>query len=394
VKKILILFDESRPVDSYPYVLNFIKLIHRKYKIDFLVSAKMYSEYCLENLRLCKAAKSSYTKSAVHHLWKHGNEYSAVIAYSVEGVWAVCFHNIFRSKIPFAYFSMELYDIDKKCPGIISAALRLFGGLSTDMLKFSVVQDQKRADIFRGYFPSASKIFLLPNSYIGYTNEKSDFACKKFNIPRDKKILLYTGALEKWGYDINLAMYLNKLLEKDYVLLLSGFSRDGYTDVILSEYSDLIKTKKVIVNEQILDECEYTELVKSAYIGLAWYVKLDRNLCSRAAFENIYYMGLSSGKLCKYLSCSVPVVAPSFYPGYKEIIEDKKIGKVCSYSEEMSEKILEIASDYNYYRNNVENVYKNELEYSKQAGSLTDELDRIIGDSRLSTLGDPRLWNN
>jgi hypothetical protein len=339
----------------------------------------MYSDYYLENLTLHKASKSNYTKSAVRHLQKYGNDYSFVIAYSIEGIWAVCYHNIlhFWKKIPLAYFSMELFDVERKCPWIISCLLSFFNGLNTKMLKFSVIQDAKRAEILKRHFNFVDKIFTLPNSYIGYTHKVSMFAHKKFNISTNKKILLYTGALERWSYDIHLASYLSKLLYEDYVLLLSGFCRDSYVDIILKEYADLIGENKVIVNTEILNELDYTELVKSATIGLVWYKKLETNLHSKIEIENIYSMGLSSGKLCKYLSCSIPVVAPSFYTGYKELMEDKKIGKVSDYGEELADKILTIVSDYALYKYNVENIYKNELEYSKQSQPIINEIKKI-----------------
>jgi hypothetical protein len=260
----------------------------------------------------------------------------------------------------------------------MSRLLRIFDGLDTKMLRFSVAQDATRAKILKKNFDFIDRVFLLPNSYIGYSNEKSDFAYKKFNIPYNKKILLYAGALERWSFDINLAKYINKLLEKDYVLLLSGFSRDNYIDKILSEYSSFIEERKIIMNTEVLDDHDYTEMIKSAHIGLAWYTKLNVDSYTEATIENIYYMGLSSGKLCKYLSCSIPVIAPSFYFGYQELIEDKKIGKVSDYSEEMTNKILMISSDYDVYKKNVENVYKNELEYSTQCQEIIRELGNII----------------
>jgi glycosyltransferase involved in cell wall biosynthesis len=256
--------------------------------------------------------------------------------------------------------------------------MTFFNASNTKMLKFLVVQDIKRAETLMKYFNFAGRVFILPNSYIGCTNEVSTFAHERFNIPINKKILLYTGAIERWSYDIDLAKYLGKLLDKDYILLLSGFCRDNYVDTVAEEYSDLIKERKVVINTEIFNESDYTELVKSATIGLVWYRKLDASLYTSVEIENIYLMGLSSGKLCKYLSCSIPVVAPSFYIGYEEFIEGKKVGKVSDYGKEIVDKILMISSDYDFYKHNVEMVYKNELEYSNQCQSVMDEIEKIV----------------
>jgi hypothetical protein len=380
MKKILILFKEDRCIETYPYILNLIKLLHRKYGIDFLVTPEMYNGYYLENLTLLRAELPNYTKSAIRHLRKHSEEYSMILAYGIEGVLAARYHNIlhFWKKIPFAYFSMELVDVKKKCPRFVSCLLYLFPTLQSEMLKFLVIQDTSRAEALKKYFNLVDKVFILPNSYIGCTSEASTFAHEKFNIPANKKILLYTGAIERWSYDIHLAKYLSKLLNDDYVLLLSGFSRDNYMDMVVEEYAGLVKEKKVVINTEILNESDYTELVKSATIGLVWYKKLDTSLCTDVEVENIYLVGLSSGKLCKYLSCSIPVVAPSFYACYKEFVEDKKVGKVSDYGEEIVDKILEISSNYGFYKCNAESVYRDELEYSNQCLGIVNEIEKII----------------
>lgn len=380
MKKILIMFEENRKIDTYPYVLNLIKMLTVDFQVDFFLPEKMFQECNIPNLQLIKSNHSSYGKDCIKYLKNNGKNYDFVISFSIEGLWALFFYNLrfFGKKLKGAYFSMEFFDKIKKTPQKYHFLWKHFNWMLKSYIAFSVVQDNTRALFVKEYFSFVDKMLLLPNGYIGFTKEKSDFAYKKFNISTDKKILLYSGALERWGFDINLPKYLAPLLEKEYVLLLSGFSRDNYIQTIKEEFSDLIAQNKIIISDENLDENDYTNLVKSAYIGLAWYKEIDITDKNNPCITNIYYMGLSSGKLCKYLSCSIPVILPEFYYGYKQLVEDKKIGQVAPYNNSILEKIIEIDNHYDFYTKNVELFYKKEIEYTHKAEIIIKEINNLL----------------
>lgn len=378
-KRIIVTFDENRKLDTFPYVLNIIRMLASDFKIDFFVPEKIYQEMDIDNLTLIKSPHRNYAKSCINFLIKNGKNYDFMLTFSMEGLWALLFNNLipFRKKLKCAYFSMEFSDKVKAIPKKYAYLWNLFRKNLKKYVAFSVVQDKFRASAIREYFDFVDKIYLVPNSYIGFTKEKSDFAYKKFSISTDKKILLYTGSIEEWGVDINLPKHLKPLLDKDFVLIFSGFSRDNYAEVVKKEYSDLIEQKKFILSTEELNENDYTELVKSSLIGLAWYKEIDISEMN-SLVKNIYYMGLSSGKLCKYLSCAVPVILPEFYYGYKELTEKNNIGKAAVYDESIVEKIMEIDSNYDFYRKNIETYYNEEMEYSKKAKVVTDEITKIL----------------
>lgn len=374
-RNILILFNEDRIIDSYPYLLNLAMLLSREYEIDFLVTANMYAPCSFFNLY--KASKSSYTESAIAHLNKYGRKYSFVVAFSIEGIWATQYYNIlhFLHPIPFSYFSMEFFDAEKKSPMTVSLISRLAKKLPIGRPKFSVAQDIARAKCVSKYFDFVDKVYLLPNSYIGFSDEKSNFAYRRFGISSDKKILLFSGALEHWNFDINIVKYLEKILRTgEYVLLLSVFSRDNYIEEIFSTYSSFIEQKLVVVNTNMFDKQQYSELVKSAYIGLAWYVKLNKKDLTTLQYDNLYYMGLSSGKLCKYLSCSVPVIVPSYYYGYSDLMQEYAVGEATTGSS-MSDKIIKINESYKTYTENVKKFYVNNLEFEKQSKNIIEQIE-------------------
>lgn len=373
-RNILIFFNEDRIIDSYPYVLNLALLLSREYEIDFLVTADMYAPCSFFNLY--KASKKSYTKSAIAHLNKYGKTYNFVIAFSIEGIWATQYYNVshFFHPIPFSYFSMEFFDAEKKSPRAVSLISRLAKNLSMGRPKFSVAQDIARAKCIGKYFDFVDEVRLLPNSYIGFSDKKSDFAYRRFGISFNKKILLFSGALERWNFDINIVKYLEKILRtEEYVLLLSGFSRDNYVEEIYSTYSSFIEQKLVVVNTNMFDKQQYSELVKSAYIGLAWYVKLNKKNLTTLQYDNLYYMGLSSGKLLKYLSCSVPVIVPSYYYGYSDLMKKYAVGEATTGSS-MSDKIVKINENYKTYTKNVKKFYTNNLEFEKQSKDVIKQI--------------------
>ena len=380
MKKILMMFREDRKIDTYPYVFNFIKMMNSKYSIDFLVTNDMYKECNVENLNLIPIKNKKYPVKCIKYILTHGKDYELVVTFGIEGIWALFYYNFLNpsKRLPGIYFSMELFDCVKKLSRVYRILWKLFGGSVKRDLKFSVIQDEKRAEILREDLNFVDKVYLLPNSYIGCTNETSNWAYKEYSIEENKKILFYSGALESWAFDIDMSKYLAPLFDKNFILFLSGFSRDGYVEEIKAEYKNLIAAGKVIINEKTLDENEYTKLVKSAYIGLPWYTKIDVLNLKDPFVRNVYYIGLSSGKLCKYLSCSIPVVLPEFYYGYKELIQNNNFGKTSAYSVELSEKILEIDSNYKIYKANAEIFYKNEIEYSKCAQVIVNKIHELI----------------
>jgi len=395
-KKILILFTEDRKLDTYPYILNMIKLLSdRGCSIDFIGNDLMYQELNIKNFTFYSISEhpivnNEYVEECIKFIKKEKKKYDYIIAYSMEGIAVIAYLNINRfKKISAAYFNMEF--LDKLYKPRIFWNFIFFKFLLkikiNENIKILVAQDKHRLNYVKKFIDFSGKMFELPNSYIGFTDEKNDYAYKKFNIDKNKKIILYTGAIECWCFDEELPNNIIDILsDGKFVLLINGFSRDNTLEKVKDRYKDLIKNQHIIISTELLDEYDYTKLVQSSYIGLPWYKKIVDYKCFynwsassdsnfHSTFEdNLYYMGLSSGKLCKYLSCSLPVILPSFYFGYTELINKYRIGEIADSTKEIYDKIKYIDSNYSIYAEKIKSYYLNEVEYKKMASPIIDEI--------------------
>lgn len=378
MKHILVIFRENRKISTYPYLLNFIKLLSNGgYKVTCLINDLMLDEITIENVKFISVSKTDYCKhylvGIISYFFSNKNNFDYLISFSLEGLFLQLIMILFsQKKIRSAYFSMEIVDVNVTVRNFqkwLQILWKLFHWILSYWIDFSVIQDNYRAELLKETLPEVCKhkIYILPNSYIGFSNDKSDYAYKKFGINKNKKILLYTGAIEGWSIDINLPNILKPLLDNDYVLLLSGFSRENFVENLNNKYKELIDKKCLIISLEILNDAEYLALVKSAYIGLAWYKKLDDEYIKTLQGKNVYFMGYSSGKLMRYLSCGIPVIVPDFYLGYAELMNKSGVGIACSYDSSILDGIRKIDSSMLKYRERVELYYKNNLEYSKQA---------------------------
>lgn len=383
MSKILFLFQlNTRPLDGYPYILNLAKLLCKEgIGVDFLAHKEVAKGYVIENFNYVTIPEANndyeFLKYCIEHLQKHNGEYDFIISFSIVGIWAHLYNILHhKNKLNGAYFSMELFDFEKKPKGIMKFYYKIFRPLLKKKIKFCVAQDKNRANLVKKYSHFANKVFSLPNSYIGLDFEKSKFAYKKFSIPENKKILLYIGGIENWAFDKNLPENLTPLLDKDYILLLNGSSRDNTAEELKGTYRDLIDSGKMIISSEHLSEDDLSQLVKSAHIGLAWYRKYDD--IESISGQNMYYMGLSSGKFCKYLSCGIPVILPSFYFGYNELIEQYKFGRCAEYSSSICEQVEFIDKHYNEFTQNAETYYEKHLEYSTQVKPILEEIIKYL----------------
>lgn len=386
MKHVLFIFNEDRPISSYPYLLNFIGILSAdNFKVTFLINDLMTDNIELPNVEFKSVCKDAYRKqyfnAIMSDFFSRPKVYDYIISASIEGLWLHLLISLFSShKIHGAYFSMELFDAnDFLPPKWMKFLWKMSHWILRYWIDFSVIQDKNREILLKKTLPEVccNKVFFLPNSYIGFTNEHSTFAYEKFGIDKSKKILLYAGAIEEWALDINLPKLLQPLFNEGYVLLFSGFSRDNFAQNLEDTYQNLIEAKNLIISLEVFSENDFTELVKSAYIGLAWYKALDNGFANTIRGKNIYYMGMSSGKLMKYLSCCVPVIVPDFYFGYKDFMQKSHCGISCSYDSSIVDGIISIDNNIKFYRKNIESYYQDYLEYSKLAKPIINRLQTL-----------------
>jgi len=418
--KIALVVYESRDLITYPTITQALTLLSQSdYEIDVYIPDQMKTDFNYKRVNIINTNQ----RTAVSFICKtlslsEQASYQLIIACNFEGL--VVAQQLNQSKsLPTVYLSLELiYDqygkkLMKKmmnyrlilgsiidfglrnlsfmkhlfpkniCSHAESASANLSGYLmlyknylllrcSGDrFIKFGIIQDQYRAKCLREQFPFIKKVAYLPNSYLGFHNQSSSYAFRKFRIPKDKKIILYTGGLEK-GFDERLFSIIPQISEQ-YIFLFHVFSRDGYINVIKKKHKQLLG-KRVIIHEQILQENEYDKLTRSSYIGLAWYSRPDKH------DDNMYYLGLSSGKLCKFLSCNKPIIAPNYFYNYEKLINNK-MGITCQNATQIPKALNIIDKKYTYFQKNIKSYYYSNLEFKHMAIPIIDKIQSCYDQS-------------
>src|SRR3990167_5727849 len=215
------------------------------------------------------------------------------------------------ARIPFAYFSLELHfsnEITSRYIKIVKGLERYYNRLAS----FTIIQDKERAELIRkeNYLRNNAKIICLPNSSDGEVKKiKTKYLRDKFKFSNNKIVVLNSGSIHPIFMNIEVAQAA-RIWRNDLVLIFHTGRELNYKYYYIKEFLREIDNTTIFLNATQLLDAEYDEMVSSANIGLAFYKPISKN---------IYYMGLSSGKISKYLQCGLPVIV-SDLPSLRKMV--------------------------------------------------------------------------
>jgi glycosyltransferase involved in cell wall biosynthesis len=201
----------------------------------------------------------------------------------------------------------------------------------------------------------------VPNSQIGRGEiARNYFFNDKFNIPRDKIIILHAGGL--YGPWMHVQDIFRSVPEwpDDYILVLHTHQRSypGCGFSIPEEY----KNRKIFLSDDPVPFDQVDAVYSSCDIGMMVHgpegILLD---------ENMYYSDLSVGKIFHHLKVGVPLIVRSL-PGYPELIEDKEAGVCINGPSDILPAIQRILANHDHYRSNalkLHEEYRFELHHAK-----------------------------
>lgn len=206
-----------------------------------------------------------------------------------------------------------------------------------------VIQDELRKNVLKRYWISHPSTWLIPNSY---NNDE-----RRCNVPH-KNGVIYSGGVRARMLG-SFMKYADKI--KDVEITIAGW------DCAKGKFKNNLGIN--VITQKLSDE-EYTKFISAYDIALVWYSDED---------DNIYYVGLSSGKFFKHLSIGQPVIVNEA-PGLAEEVRKYKLGVVIKDARELADAVKEITNNYDFYVKNIKYTYKKRYDYQKISKKFFDTI--------------------
>ncbi len=365
--RIALLLYSDRNLSTFPSVCNTATLlIQAGYDVDLFLPESIEADCDIEQLRIlrfkpCKGA----AKSIFRTLAAKVSEYALLIPFTQTGlIVSAILSKVFR--IPCIYFCLEI-SADDEIKTVKAWIIKYVVSALNRRIDFTIVQDESRKTLIQkvhGLEPE--RVYCVPNSYIGVVRKKSRYLRDKFSIPNDRVIVLFTGGIEEWAIDDNLIKAASSW-NSNLVLVLHGWSRDGYIEKIQNMVKDINKIQmKVCLSLDCLSTDDYMNLVSSADIGLAWYKK--------GLTINVQEIGLSSGKFAAFLRCGLPVIVPSYLSDLKKLITLYSVGLAADSEYEIGKCAEHIMENRQVFSDNAYQFYFEHLDFEKGFLHIIDKI--------------------
>ena len=277
-----------------------------------------------------------------------------VICFTVEDA-EICFPLPYIMKnTDFYYYNLEIYvhSLKSNFGGLFGQIMNKVDYLENKIKEILyvrgcrsiVIQDRLRKKILKKYRISHPTTWLIPNSY-----NSPDDICEK---PR-KKELIYSGSVSG---DV-LGSFIEHADElKDIAITVSGWDHVN---------PKLKKNPNITVMTQNLSQEAYTRFINTYDIALIWY--------SDQKDDNVYNIGLASGKFFKHLSLGQPVIVNNV-PGLATEVRKNKLGAVVDDLSQLADAVQTIRANYDMYVERIKQIYESKYDYKKVSCQFFDHI--------------------
>jgi glycosyltransferase involved in cell wall biosynthesis len=266
-----------------------------------------------------------------------------------------------RKKGTLIYWSLELY-IEKHLSNFGERTIKRLERKCNQHALCTVDFGDMRCKILQeenGLDPRA--MISIPNSQIGRGEIVRNYLFNdKFNIPRDKVIVLHAGGLFTPWLQVKDIFQSIPEWPENYVLVLHTHQRP-YPGCGFSIPKEFLN-RKIFLSDDPVPFDQLDMVYSSCDIGIMVHGPEDNDLD-----ENLYYSDLSVGKIFHHLKVGVPVIVRNL-PGYPELIEGRQAGVCINKPSDISSAIQRIMTDHEQYRLNalkLHEEYRFELHHSK-----------------------------
>lgn len=222
------------------------------------------------------------------------------------------------------------------------------------------------AEILKKYFDLTRKPTIIRNipPVIEIVKKQNIFR-EKFNIERDKKIILYQGGVTK-GRGIEKVIESMTLMPQNIVLVILG------NGILIPKVKELA-TKMGVLSRVYFHEAVNSNILINYTNSADMGISLIENTCLS------YYYSLPN-KMFEFIQGEIPLICSNF-PDMSNIIENYKVGEVVDPEDkhEIAKAISNILLDeekYNIYKNNCRKA-KHILNWENEEKVLLDLYSKL-----------------
>jgi glycosyltransferase involved in cell wall biosynthesis len=209
---------------------------------------------------------------------KKGKKYALVLG--VDSIGFLCAHILFKAPI---FISLEIQN------DLFFYLAKLSG------IRKMVIQSEERKKFLLGS-QSSTEVFYIQNSPI---HSDTRYLLKKKHINNVQYKLLYFGNIIP-SHGVEQCIESLYYLDEKYSLYLKGLLNERYKAELIEKYNMLFQSKRLILDEDYIEQSEVIEFINQFDIGFCFY---------NIENEDFNYVSCPSGKLYNYYEAGVPVIA-------------------------------------------------------------------------------------
>lgn len=266
-----------------------------------------------------------------------------------------------KIRIPYAYYSLELYWEDHPNTSVFNSKLRCEEIFYNQKALFTIIQDPQRAAVlsYANKLANQHSFYYLPVGVRGKAgNNKSSFFQDKFSLKATDILIIYFGNVSKSRNCEKLIKIAEKFPEGMYLVL-----HGKYHDMEKNNFGSRVLASKDLVNENIVQK-----LISSCDIGLALY---NNN------YSNDRLTAFSSQKIAYYLQQGIPFI--SFRnESYEKLFSEFECGLMVDKILDIGEAIFKIIKNYEYYNKQALLAYEKYYNLDNQIPKVFKEVVKAV----------------
>ncbi len=328
-------------------------------------NVKFFDYYYDENIRMWSHLKKNFSVFARLFL----ENKVIIIAVDPRGVAeAYMYHRLL--KVPFVYFSFELFFMDEM-HSEKEINLKRKEIKANQKASFTVIQDPERSRILKAENKlHEHRFFYLPVSPSAIpVVKKTSHLRAKFDIPKDKIIVIHSGSFSTWTYSEELIENTEKWPDVFILIIHLRYHPDKEIKRKINNNG----RRNILFSVTPYGESDFEEMLGSADIGLTLYKPTFTNPYFG---KNIETIGLASGKFSYYMKCGIPTISVR-QPLYRELLKTYNFGIDIDDFRELPDALLSIKKNHSTYSHQAKKLFKEKLDFEIYYQELKRKLTNL-----------------